>query len=458
MCAAKILPAKNAVAAPSVPPADGGVVAFVAQQDRKLARFGYRSRRFVHVKVQAGHQDPPAGAKQRLPIQIGFAVDRSGSMSGEKLRLAKLALATALRQLQPADTYVVAWFDDDVNVPEPAQKATSQAIARTIALCETVECGSSTALYAGWRAAFQGIAGVLDHKAVARVLLLTDGQANVGPQSLGELVATAQEMRHAGVGTSAIGIGADFNEELLSGIAAAGDGRFYYAAKPEQIPVFVAAELGEAQEVVARKVELRARPSQGMKVELLGNLANHWNGTELCVLLGDLVSDQEIELALQVTLARVGDAAQLPLLPHGGPNPRLELTVYEAGEPALVPLQLCEWTYAGNAANDTELRNVAVDRLVAGQFAARARMKAVGLNRRGRYVEAQAELQDTAKKIAAYAHGDAELVALVALLQKEALELSVYADELRRKEMYTESSHRSRSKDMTGGSTRTRPS
>ena len=427
-------------------PEEGGVCGLSAVQDRPLGRAGKRSVRFVSAKVQARLQEPRQGEVQRLPVQIAFALDRSGSMIGSKLRLAKQALCEALRQLQPTDTFAVAWFDSEVELVAPAQLATPEAVRRVTALCELVETGSSTALFAGWHTAFAALLPNLDPRAVARVLLLTDGQANAGPHSVAELVPAAQKMRIAGVCTSAIGVGEDFNEELLSALVAAGDGRFYYAAKPEQIIGFVTAELGEAKEVVARKVELRLRPCAGMKVELIGSLANQWNGQELCVLLGDLVSDQETEVAVRVVLpvGAVGDEFTL------------ELSAFEGGEPALLPVQVCAWTMASHALNDAQAREVAVDRLVARQFAAQARMKAIGCNRRHEFAEATAQRVKSAAHIAGYAGQDAELLALVAELKREAAELAHRVDESRRKEMYTDSSHLSRSKRGDGTSTRTR--
>ncbi|MSP92822.1 MAG: VWA domain-containing protein [Myxococcales bacterium] len=420
-----------------------GVASLELQQDRTLGRAGLRSHRFVRVVATARHQ---AQAARRLPLRIAFALDRSGSMAGRKLDLAKEALRTALHGLGPDDVFAVAWFDTNVEVAATAQPATPANVKKTLARCDKLRSGGGTALCAGWQAACEAL-GPSGGRSVARCVLLTDGQANHGPSDPAVLAELARHARQAGICTSAIGLGQDFAEDLLGRMAAAGDGRFYYAASAADVPRLVATELGEAMEVVARRVELCVRPSAGTFIEVLGDHPAHWTGTELRILLGDLVSDQTVEVALR---------ARLPA-GHAGSTASVEVAVFEAGEPSLLPFQSARWTLADAAANDRQLREREVDRLVARLYAARARMQAVGLNRDTHYEAAAAVLHAVAVRIAGYAAGDAELERLVAELHAEVVSFRHDMTEHDRKLRYHMSAQATRSKLDDGTSMRRAP-
>lgn len=420
-----------------------GIVSLQAMPDRRYGRARHRSRRHVLVRVVA-RNEPQTPGKERSAVQVGFAIDRSGSMSGEKLAMAKRAMAEALQQLLIKDSFTVVWFDSHVHRMEACQRATAAAVAATIAACRPIEPGGCTALFEGWATAGQTIADGRESGAIARVLLVTDGQANEGPSDVPTLARGARQLRDKGIGTSCIGIGEGYNELLLAAMAREGGGNDYFAASGADLPGIVARELGEVKSVVARGVVLQVRPSPGVKVEVLSGFGSVWTGTDVQVDLGDLVSDQEVTIALQLTLP-TGDI---------GATCGIECSALIGGEPALVPAQLVEFTLADGATNDSQPRNPEVDREMGRQYAARARMRAVDLNRRHRYAEAAAELKQTATKIAQYMGNDPELRVLVAELTRDAERMAVEQDELLRKEMYTNSSYGSRSKTMSGTSRR----
>ncbi len=421
-----------------------GVAEITAVADRGLGRAGVHSRRYVKVVVRARQAVPQAGHVERRAVQIGFAVDRSGSMSGPKLALAKVAIAEALQQMLIKDSFAISWFDGHAFLMEPCQRATASAVATTIAAVRQVQTGGDTALHDGWALAADAVRKGREPDAVARVLLLTDGQANRGPSKPLQLGSLAARMRAEGVATSAIGIGDDFNEELLTKMATEGGGNFYYAKTPEDLKRFAEIELGEAKEVVASAVALHIRPSDGVRVDVLSEFPATWTGTELKVNVGDLVSDQEIALVLRLTLP----AGQV------GERCSLEVTATEAGQVVMLPAQTVGFVLADNLANDAQPRNRGVDRMVAGLYAALARMEAVGHNRRHEFAVAAHLLQQAAARIESYAGDDVPLQQLVSLLRQDAARFAVRQDEMTRKEMYFGSSSLSRGKHRDGTSVR----
>ena len=139
---------------------------------------------------------------------------------------------------------------------------------------------------------------------VARTLLLSDGLANDGITDVAALQTHAGELRARGVATSTFGIGRDFDERLMEGMARAGGGNFYYLERPEQIAEFLMSELGEALEVVARDANLVVEVDPGVMIHSLDGRRTTRNGRTVEVALDDLVSRQQMELVLRVTFPR----------------------------------------------------------------------------------------------------------------------------------------------------------
>lgn len=160
-------------------------------------------------------------------IRLAVVIDRSGSMSGRKLDIAKRAAAGLIEHLRSEDLAAAVTYDDNVEILFPLSSPSPQ-LSRTIG---RVHSGGSTNLYGGWVAGAKLLVGG------GRVLLLSDGLANVG-----RYVDAANLSRHAklsyeryGVVTSTVGIGEDFDEALMAGMARAGGGSHYFAHSPESI-------------------------------------------------------------------------------------------------------------------------------------------------------------------------------------------------------------------------------
>lgn len=138
----------------------------------------------------------------------------------------------------------------------------------------------------------------------ARCFLLTDGQANLGETSPALLAKHAHELYLRGVRTVTFGLGDGFNEELLQGLAAAGGGHFYFIEQAANIDDYFASELGEALDVVSRDVRLTFH-TPGVKCEPLTTYAvesiDSLGGERTVVRLGDLVSDQVVDLVVKLT-------------------------------------------------------------------------------------------------------------------------------------------------------------
>lgn len=405
--------------------------------DRRLIRSRWHSQRFIVARVEAPVVEREGS---RPAVNLAFVLDRSGSMSGRKLAVAARAVEEGITRLLPTDRFSIVWFDDEVTILVPGTNATADACRRAVDQLRQVRAGGSTNLSGGWLAGCEQVAtGPLD-AGVNRVLLLTDGQANRGMTDPAELAHHAAQLRLRGVSTSTFGVGDDFQETLLQGMAQAGGGHFRDIADAAAIADHLSSEIGESLEVVARDVELRLTLPDGVRVESLGAFTATQAAGGTVVALGDLVSGQSVEVPLRLSfpVGKVGEthAAVVALGDRdgvlGGAFGRLS------------------WEHADDAANDAQPRERGVDRVIARVFAARARQEAVRLNRIGEYDAARNALTATARRISGYAGDDAELRAIADELLREAETFQRAVPERFLKERFAASHYALNSRMATG--------
>ncbi|MGH7679149.1 MAG: vWA domain-containing protein [Gemmatimonadaceae bacterium] len=369
------------------------------QTDRSLIRAQAESTRYILARINA----PTAPRReQRIPVNVGLVLDRSGSMGDErKFTLAREAVERSLAMLREEDRFSLVVYDTEVDVLARSTHATAEGKRRALEALRSVGPRGGTDLGAGWLRGCEQVSEFLEGERVSRCLLLTDGLANHGIVDRGELAHHAGELRRLGVATSTFGVGADFDERLLRDMAHEGGGNFYFIEGASQIPGILTGELGEALEVTIRGARLVVRPGALAHVEVLNRFRSRRDGGQLEIELGDLVSGQELDVVVKV------------VFPRG-----------EEGSTAGVEAELLQvagfvWTYASHDANDAQPRNREVDRAVAQLYAARARAEATEANREGRYDRARRVLEATARRIREYAGDDRELVGMVGALNED---------------------------------------
>jgi Ca-activated chloride channel family protein len=378
------------------------------ETDRRLIRAGARSTRYLVASVIA----PTAPRReQRLPINVALVLDRSGSMEGSKLVLAREAVRRSLEALDANDRFSIVVYDNIVDVLSPSTPATSQAKSRALQALELTQARGTTDLGSGWLRGCEQVARFADGERVSRCLLLTDGLANVGIVDRQELARHADELRRRGVQTSTFGVGADFDERKLRDMAQAGSGNFYYIETAAQIPDLVTSELGEALEVVVRGAALELSLPPGATATPLQRFRHFFAGgdRELRVELGDLVSGQQMDVVIAIEF----DSGILES------EAIVEVTAVASATDAPTARAERRWTYASHTLNDAQPRERAVDRQVATLYAARARADAAELNRAGLFDRARELLSRTAKRIRGYAGTDPELNRIADELEAE---------------------------------------
>lgn len=416
-----------------------------ARSDRRFIRSTYQSNRFIVADITAPHSHTTAERK-RPPVNLAFVLDRSGSMSGSKLILAKLAVEQSITRLQSDDRFAVVVYDDQIDVVFASAPATPDN--RRAALRRLAEIGArnTTNLGAGWLRGCEQVASYLSQDGVNRCLLLTDGLANVGITDGDELATHAAQLRQRGVSTTTFGVGTDFDEVLLQAMATAGGGNFYYIAEAGQITDLITSEVGEALDVVARDVSLEIDAPESITVESLSMFPTERRGGRTVVMLGALVAEQvaQIVLRLNFPFGEVGreTGVVLALTDRDG--------VADGSSASL------SWEYADGKTNDLQQRDVEVDRIVALVFAARARQEATAANRFGDFAAARAAMMATAKRIRSYAGRDAVMHELMLELERDAMQVARPMAPAALKEMHFDSYAMARSR-MPDGKAMRRP-
>ena len=248
---------------------------------------------------------------QRTPTNIALVLDRSGSMSGEKLRKAKEASAEAIYALGQQDIMSVVTYDDSVQVLVPATKLTDQAAVAS--MIKKINAGGSTALFAGVSKGAEEVRKFLQKDRVNRVILLSDGIANVGPSSPRALAELGRSLAKEGISVSTIGLGLGYNEDLMTELARKSNGNHAFAESAQDLATIFNHELADALSVVAQEVSIKIQCAEGIRpVRVLGREADIY-GQTVSANINQLYSGQEKYILLEVEVAahKAGDALQV---------------------------------------------------------------------------------------------------------------------------------------------------
>jgi len=211
----------------------------------------------------------PAGdAPARAPRTLQVVLDRSGSMSGDRLAAARQALEALVARLDPADAFGLVAFDDEVQVPVPAAPLADKAAV--VAAIRALGPGGMTNLSGGYLRGLQE-ARRASGSGGATLLMLSDGHANAGILDHDRLQALAAGGRREGVTTATIGLGLDYDEALLAALATGGAGGSHFALDGDAAGAAVAEEVGHLLDQVAHAVSLVIRLTDGVPALTIWN-------------------------------------------------------------------------------------------------------------------------------------------------------------------------------------------
>lgn len=282
----------------------------------------------VKVNVDLAHPKLPAGKKQttylkvgliglkapqdakpdRPPVNVAIVLDRSGSMSGQKIEHAREAAIAAIDRLGGDDILSVVAFDDAVTTVVPATKVASrEEIVKAI---RNITPRGRTALFAGVSKGAAELKKFKSPRSVSRIVLLSDGLANIGPSSADELGRYGRSLAKESISVTTIGLGLGYNEQLMAQLAQHSDGNHAFINEPSELATVFAEEFGDIISVVAQELKVKITcPENVRPVRVLGREASIRGGV-VEVTMNQLREGQEKYALLEID-APAGTGEQL---------------------------------------------------------------------------------------------------------------------------------------------------
>lgn len=166
----------------------------------------------------------------RRRLNLSLVIDRSGSMAGQPLQYAIKAAQKLVESLTAQDIISIVIYDDQADVILAPRLVTDKA--DICAKLNQIQAGGCTNLSAGWLLGCEQVKSHLNTEYLNRVLLLTDGEANLGITDPQILTKTAQKQAEQGIITTTLGFGTYFNEDLLIAMADAAGGSLLFCSIP----------------------------------------------------------------------------------------------------------------------------------------------------------------------------------------------------------------------------------
>lgn len=368
---------------------DGNSVKLYSEPAYSVMTKGEKGAAYLRVKV-AGMPFKSEG--ERTPVNVALVIDKSGSMQGEKIEQAKDAALAALNRLASRDVIAVVAFNHTIerivpggpyeNVPEMRRRI------------ETLRADGQTAIYA---AVTQGAAELREFMGEGRfnrVILLSDGQANVGPSQPRDLEQLGRELGGKGISVTTLGLGLGYNEDLMLRLASASDGNHAFVEHPDQLVEIFNREFGDILSVVAQDVEIIIECPEGVKpLRSLGREATI-EGQRVRLALSQIYGEQDKYAVLELDVsdkAAAAASARLASVKVRYFDPRSKRAVTIDGEASV----------SFSASKDEVARSVNPDVLAAvtTQIATERNEAAVALRDAGKVEEARKLLESNAAYI-----------------------------------------------------------
>ncbi len=284
----------------------GGSVSFTGQLDRQAVLQGGDGRVKMELVLAAEERADPGSS--RVPTDFVVVLDRSGSMDGAKIEHARAAVRELISQLAPDDRFAVVSYASGSEMTIPLAPATAGARQRWRGTVAGIRPGGGTNMSSGLEQAVLITAGPREGRA-GRLILISDGLANEGDPTVEGLSRRAAMASRHEVAVSTVGVGADFNEFLMSAVADAGTGNYYYLNDVERLAQVFSDELGATRETVASALAVAVAPGDGVEViDAAGYPLERMDGKTV-FRPGSLFSGQErrIWVTLKVANRALGD-------------------------------------------------------------------------------------------------------------------------------------------------------
>ena len=280
-----------------------------ARLDRSSVLHG--SDGLVRAELVLRGADLDGAIGPRAATDLVVVLDRSGSMQGAPLATAVGATRELVERLADGDRFALVSYASGARVEISFETATAESRARWLSRLGQIHAQGGTDLSSGLDAAHALLSGERRGGRAARLIVLSDGLANQGdhsPEGLRRRAARAVSGEYV---LSSVGIGDGFDEQVMSSLADAGTGNFYYLSHLEELAGIFDREFASARETVARGLRVRLAPGAGVELVAAGGYPLLAQDGATGFQPGDLFAGQErrIWLTLRAPTEQLGPVA-----------------------------------------------------------------------------------------------------------------------------------------------------
>ena len=262
------------------------------------------------VYLQLTFHAPRGKAHKRQPLNLSVVLDRSGSMADQgKIDFAKSALYRLIDRLGEEDILSVVIYDNEIEVLQPAGRIRDKRQLKT--LIAEVYPRNSTNLGGGMIEGFRQVERNASRRYVNRVILLSDGLANQGITSSHELGRIARTYRSQSISLTAMGVGLDYNEDLMVSLAENGGGNYYFIEHPRSLAGIFENEFSSLSQLMAHNCHIELTLGDDVRVEDVVGYSFDLRSGKCLIALGDVYFDEEREIMVALAVPKGSGSRRL---------------------------------------------------------------------------------------------------------------------------------------------------
>ena len=277
----------------------GGTVALKASLSHAYVPQKSATKIYARVELRAGE----AEVRERAPMNLAVVIDHSGSMGGGRLEQAKAAAHSLVDRLSEQDRLGVVSYGSTVTINQDSVHATLANKELLHNAIDQVQLNGSTNLEGGYLAGANIVAKYPTDDSVNRVVLLSDGHANIGRQTPEELGELAGEQLAKGISVSAMGIGLDYNEKLMAKMASQGAGNYYFVEDEKKLVTIFEQEFKSLSNIVARNAKVEFEVGPGVELLKVYGFAHKMKGDQAVINLGAFYARQHKDILVELAVS-----------------------------------------------------------------------------------------------------------------------------------------------------------
>ena len=251
----------------------------------------------VRLAVRIQGPETPKDLPERSALRLAIVLDRSGSMSGMPLEEAKRCAIEIVSSLSLKDKVSIITYDNTIRVVAPLTSLEERS--SLIGKIKEISSGGMTNLFGGWEMGAKQLEQQVSKDTISRILILSDGQANEGLTEPSEIYRFVQNFTDKGISTSTYGLSNSFNEDLMVGMANAGNGSSYYGETADDLREPFMEELALLNAICAKNLQVSFDLKEGISCSIINQNIVEKDSTYNMM---NLTYDGEAWLAFELTI------------------------------------------------------------------------------------------------------------------------------------------------------------